>query len=215
MRPDTVMVAWCHPGTVTGGFCDSLAGLLMHTRPAAVAGLQTGPRLAEARNQVVDAFAKSGDEWLWFVDTDMVFPPDTLDRLLATAETSGARIVGGLCHTSEAKPVMFRLLNDDLESERVTTWADGQVVEVDATGTGCLLIHRGVFAAMKERFAMLPSGAENPYPWFVDGMTSRKGDPFGEDTAFCIRARSLGERIVVDTGVRIGHIKQAIIGGAA
>lgn len=213
MSTNGVMIAWCHPGTVTGGFCDSIAGLLMHTRPHSVAGLQTGPRLAEARNQVVDAFAKADAEWLWFVDTDMVFTPDTLERLLATAEVTGARIVGGLCHTSKGRPVMFRLLNDDLESERIDSWPEGEVVEVDATGTGCLLIHRSVFAEMKERFGTLPSGAENPYPWFVEGMVSAKGQTFGEDTAFCVRARSLGHHIVVDTAIRIGHIKTHVIGG--
>lgn len=207
------MFAWCDARDVSGAFALSLATMAARSDcpVTSYARLQTGPRLAEARNQLVDGFARSDCEWLLFVDSDMVFAADMPQRLLA----AGHPIVGALCRTSEGKPTMFRFLNAELDSERVTEWDDGEIVEVDATGTGCLLVHRSVFARMKEAFATLPSGAENPYPWFVEGMTSLKGDPFGEDTAFMVRARSLGIPVFVHTGVKVGHVKTQVIGEVA
>ncbi len=209
------MLAWLDPGTVTGEFCSSVAGLIQYRSPGEVVRLRTGPRLAEARNQVVDHFAKTDLEWLWFVDSDMVFTPTTLERLLDEAHEKHRPILGGLCRTSEGHPTMFRVKNADLESERITMWEEGTLVEVDTTGTGCLLIHRRVFATMQGKYGKLESGADNPYPWFVEGTHSPNGDPFGEDTAFCLRARGMGIPVYVHTGVKIGHVKTQVIGEVA
>ena len=51
-------------------------------------------------------------------------------------------------------------------------------------------------------------------PWFAEG-TVYKGMSFGEDTAFCIRAMSVGIPIHVHTGAKIGHVKPQIMDEAA
>lgn len=207
-----VMLAWCTAGEVRNEFATSVVALDRYARVGQIVSLITGPRIAEARNQLVDAFATTDLDWLWFVDADMVFTADALERLLATANPATRPIVGALCFTADEQPTMFRLTSKELESERITEWEPDSVVEVDATGTGCLLIHRQVFVAMQRKFGRLANGAENPYPWFVEGMASPKGEAFGEDTAFCIRAKSLGFPIHVDTSVRIGHVKTRVVG---
>ena len=142
------------------------------------------------------------------VDTDMVFAADALDRLLEVADSDVQPVVGGLCFAAADKPVMFRL-GEDGAPARVTEWPEGALVPVDATGAACLLMHRSVLVEMGER----NQGAA--YPWFVEGAATSRGALLGEDTAFCLRARGMGVPIVVDTSVRVGHVKTSVIGEVA
>lgn len=216
MNERKVMLAWCTAGEVKNAFAMSVIDTVMRDGTVAVVrSLVSGPRLAEARNALVDQFAATDCGWLWFVDSDMVFKRNTLARLLEVANAETHPIVGALCYTADNEPTMTRILNAELDSERITTWPEGEVIEVDTTGTGCVLIHRRVFTALKKKYGLLPSGAENPFPWFAEGLVSVKGMPFGEDTAFMIRARSMGIPVHVHTGVKVGHVKSAVVGEVA
>jgi len=60
--------------------------------------IESGPRIAAARNRVVEQWLTDpASTWLWMLDTDMTFTPDTLDRLLDAADPVERPIVGGLC----------------------------------------------------------------------------------------------------------------------
>jgi hypothetical protein len=83
---------------------------------------------------------------------------------------------------------------------------------VSATGGACILIHRQVFAAMRrpypKGFGTLADGVTpNQYPWFSEGLVGPKGQPLGEDVAFCRKARLLGIPVHVHTGITTGHMK--------
>lgn len=220
------MVAWCHPGDVAGIFADSLFGLLLYDARegggkvldrGGQISLRSGPRVAEARSQIVDAYLDGFDaaDWLWFVDADMGFEPDALDRLLEVAHPERAPIVGGLCFAGGADvrqyPTLYRVTDETGAVEAVDTWPEGRLVKVDATGAACLLIHRQVLVSMLVRYGHRADGTPNPYPWFVEGMINQAtGAPYGEDIAFCLRARALGIPIHVHTGVEIDHEKAAL-----
>ena len=73
----------------------------------------------------------------------------------------------------------------------------GRVIEVDATGAGCLLFNMEVFDKVK-------------WPWFKQDV--RDGKPVGEDIYFCSRARAAGIRIWVDTSIEVGHLTSMQIG---
>src|SRR5690606_34982673 len=54
--------------------------------------------LVEARNKAVQLFLDEGRaDWLFWIDTDMGFPPDTVDALMAAADPVERPMVGGLC----------------------------------------------------------------------------------------------------------------------
>ncbi len=54
--------------------------------------------LAQARNTAIrDFLADSTATWLWWVDTDMGFAPDTVDRLVEAADPAERPIMGALC----------------------------------------------------------------------------------------------------------------------
>lgn len=206
-----VVVAWIHPGTVAGEFCQSIALTLLHDaqahkRIAGFLSLASSPRISAARTQIVDTFLDfAGEpEWLWMVDADMDFTGDTLDRLLEAADPVSRPILGGLCfvggRTQPPHPTLYALTGD-ADAATMTTvvdWPRGQVVKVDATGAACLLVHRTVFKQLADRYP-------RPFPWFAETFLGEA--QIGEDVTFCLRARRAGIPVHVHTGVEIGHIK--------
>jgi hypothetical protein len=222
---DKVVVAYCHPGDVTTSFHESLLDLLVydmafHRRIVDGGGRlakQASANLAGPRNDVVRHFlAASTADWLWFVDADMVFMPDTLERLLEFADPDRAPIVGALCFSIDATmlyPTMYGLVGDENNPQviRFHEWPVDAMFQVAATGTGCILIHRSVF----ERVA----GYVNPatgqvgfnaaYPWFQE--TAHANRPVGEDITFCWRAGICGIPVHVNTAVHVGHVKERLL----
>jgi hypothetical protein len=67
----------------------------------------------------------------------------------------------------------------------------GKLIDVDATGTGCLLFDMSVFDQVE-------------MPWFK--LDIQDGKPVGEDIYFCSKARKAGVRISIDTSIEVGHL---------
>ena len=150
------------------------------------------------RNRLRADLLRSEHEWLLFVDDDSVFPPDSLHRLLTAAEALSAieagpiAVVAGLYMQRVApfSPVAYLgehpdggLIPIDLRD------AQDDVIEVDAAGTGFMLIHRDVLEKV------------GPFDYGVES----------EDIMFCRRAREAGFTVWLDTTVRVGHVAQSVI----
>lgn len=163
-----------------------------------------GSQLVQQRNTVVANFLATDLEWLFFVDSDMTFAPDALDVLLGVADPASAPVVGGVTvgfdpRSRKVLPTMYRR-GDDGELHPVSAWVPGDVVDVDATGAACVVVHRSVFEAVAA------AGFSVEFPWFDLGRNGRLGGT-GEDLEFCRRVRSLGFPIKVHTGAPFGHLK--------
>lgn len=169
--------------------------------------VEAGTNLAKARNRLVVEFLDHHPEcdWLWFCDTDMVFKPDTLHRLVARAIECDVKILGALCVMITAEgAVPTMLIDDDAAVTRVMLdYEDNVIGEVAATGTGCLLIHRDVLEDMRIK------GGGSIHSWFgYDNYTTDAGEwQLGEDVSFCMRARRDGWKVYVDTTLHVGHHK--------
>ena len=172
--------------------------------------LEATSNLAKARNRLVDEFLTNDDyatcERLWFCDTDMVFEPNLLHRLLARAVQMDLKILGALCVIVTAEgpvPTMF-IPDPDTITKVMLDWEPDQVVQLAATGTGCLLVHRSVLQDMFDK----SGGSKNC--WFgFDIRTGESGTEWslGEDVSFCLRAADAGHTTYVDTTAQVGHHK--------
>jgi hypothetical protein len=171
----------------------------------------SGANLSSGRNKLVKRFLEDpAAEWLWMVDADMVFPPDTLDALMSNASKDRAPIVGGLCfgiNDGLLFPTMYAFQPDKDTGEpvfcRINGFETGVMMPVHATGAACLLIHRSVLEAVRDK------QFNSAFPWFQE---TQIGDaPCGEDITFCLRAGQLGFPVHVDTGVDIGHHKDHLL----
>lgn len=196
-----VVVGYVSPGYVATEFHDSLMHLILERGIGGRISVNSGPRIASSRNQIVREFLATNRPWLWMLDTDMVFGSDTLQKLL----DADREIVGALCHGHKLDGSTFPVLYELTETGmcRKEDFEDG-LVEVDGTGAACLLVHRDVLEKMQ-------ANADNDlYPWFQEGRTLGKLE-VGEDICFCLKAKEQGYKVYVDTRVKCGHKKHIVI----
>ena len=200
-----VVIGYCHPDMVHSIWHASLVQLLRkeNRRVAAVFGVRSGPKIDSARNQIVAEFLKGNGTHLLMVDTDMVLPPNTIERLLR----ADREIVGGLAFIgsfdgSHVRPnIVEANVVDDKSYTLNPVWEYPQgLVEVDAIGAACMMVKREVFENMR-----LARGEDHPMPWFAHGVAGNV--EIGEDIAFCLTARKMGYSVWCDTRLVVPHAK--------
>ena len=230
IRPDErCVIAFIHPGEVAGAFMDSMLRTIMpecHQDGLMGDGggyinLQSGPRIAEARSQVLENFLNAAvykqGEWILCIDSDMTFTREDVRTLIGAADPIDRPIVGGLCFAGYSPetmyPTIYALLEEDgsWAMEKVHEYPKDSMLKVGATGAAFLLCHRTALYKIHAAFQHLPDGTLNSYPWFVEGHVDHRGRQLGEDVAFCMRANSVGLPVYVHTGVKIGHRKSWIL----
>jgi len=134
------------------------------------------------------------------------------------ADPATVPILGGLCfaggRSGRIYPTIFKegvTEEGHIWTEPVDEYPEDALVKVGGTGAACLLMHRSALAAMKrpypDGFGTLADGRRNPYPWFTEGLIGPNGEPYGEDIAFCRKARQLGIPVHVHTSIKLGHMK--------
>lgn len=222
-KDEKVVIGYLSPGNVHSGFMESVLDLLVYdvafnqriVNGGGRLATQAGANLSGPRNSLVRRFLEYGKaDWLWMVDTDMTFLPDTVERLLEHADPEKAPIVGGLCFgfddKGEIQPVLFGLVGeqDNPQVIRYHEWPPNAMFQVAATGAACLLIHKSVFERIRD--VQVPSrkgrpGFNDAFPWFQE--TEHDGGPVSEDITFCWRAYQSEIPVFVNTAVQLGHIK--------
>ncbi len=167
--------------------------------------------LPQARNKITRTALDAGAEWVFWVDADMGFDPDTLDRLMASADPVDRPIVGGLAFAqlyetgdmfhpgSVVLPTLYTYVPSIAAFERWSDWPRDEIVKVDATGAACLLVHRSVFEKIADD--------DDSDCWFTPIPNPNAPGHFGEDMSFCLRVKGNGFEIVVDTAVKTSHHK--------
>ena len=213
---DRVTVGWIDPGKVDADFCMSMITLL-NARSERVAGATRvgGSLLSRQRNELVVAFLdNTASDWLFIIDSDETITPEAFDKLCAAAHDKDRPIVAGLYFGSwpgdgiypTPVPMILRR-NETGRFDAVDDIPDNTIIDIDAAGTGALLIHRSVLEAMRAKSAASPVAEHEAgrWCWFRDMPAG--GDWIGEDIYFCMRAKDLGFPIVAATGARLGHHK--------
>ena len=146
--------------------------------------------VAWARNGIVKQFLEGKSEYLFFVDSDVWVPTDSLTKLVQHSKD----ICSGLYFKRKAPfypLLMDRELGTNFYKQRIQYPED--LIEVDACGAGCLLVKRGVLEKLKE-------------PWFLepDGKTS-------DDIYFCEIAKKAGYKIFVEARIKCRHVTEMIV----
>jgi hypothetical protein len=140
------------------------------------------------RNQCVEAARLVKATHLLFLDSDIVFPVDTLSRLLARDKD----IVGGLYmqRTAPHHPLGVTI---EGAHEPVTAGMKRMTI----MPTGCLMLRLSIFDRLSK-------------PWFNTRVEGEK--IVGEDYYFCERATAAGFEIWCDGDLsrELGHIGQKV-----
>jgi GT2 family glycosyltransferase len=179
-----------------------------------------GPHgLVEGRNLATKYMLDNTDaEWLFWIDTDMGFQPDSLSRLLAAADSEDRPVVGGLCFAlkrvrpdgyagfvQQPVPTLFRVARDihgEIGFASRLLYPEDTMVKVAATGSAFILIHRSVLELIRGLFGD---------KWY-DTVAYEGGRPLSEDLSFCYRVGQVGKPIHVHTGIKTTHHKEIWLG---
>lgn len=219
-KNDTVAIAYPHPNSVAHSWSQSIVQLYdydsSHKKRIANGGWITSyadsGRIVSARNQLVKEFLTTQADWLFWIDTDMGFEKDSLEKLIDIADPETRPIVGGLCfgqkvvskdnyggQIRKSYPTILKL--DEEENDQYVllpaiVYPINQVILCDATGAAFVLVHRSVFEAF--------DGED----WYEEILYKNNKHKFGEDISFCVRAKQLGFNTFVHTGVKTSHLKE-------
>lgn len=175
--------------------------------------------LVDSRNKAVRIFLEKEDSnWLFWIDTDMGFGPDIIDRLYEAADPVERPIVGALCFANiegkvdgyggwetTALPTVYDWAHDNGAEGFAARWdyPRDTVTQVAGTGSAAILIHRSVFERIEAEFGPV---------WYNRAPNKSMGTLFSEDLSFCIRANAVGAPVYVHTGVPTTHAKTVWIG---
>lgn len=164
--------------SISAGTVFDLIALIQKT-PGTYFSVSQGTLLPSQRTGLVKETIERHFGHILFIDSDMRFPEDLLDRLKA--------------HKKDIVGVNYK-------QRQVDKWAAGfpsegkqGIEEVEALGFGAILIRTEVFIMMEE-------------PWFA---TPYDGQGFvGEDVFFCRKAIEAGYKVFVDhdLSAEIKHI---------
>jgi hypothetical protein len=210
---ETVCIAFIHPGQCSAYFTTSLVGSLLFDRSTErrIVGMKnewSSANVSASRNSLTAQFLETDYDWLWWIDADMGWDHDALDRLMSVADPVRAPIVGGLCFGAshdELWPTIYQLaeVGGELTTYRQNDYARDSMVQVAATGAAFLLIHRSALERIRDR------GFNKTFPWFQE--TEMNGKPVGEDLTFCLRAAHCEIPVWVNTSVKVGHHKSTLL----
>lgn len=171
-----ILIATPTRDTVTAGFTADLVKLTRR-HPTARWMAALGIYIANLRNQCASLALHTGATHLLFLDSDMRFPEDTLDRLLAAKQPIVA--------ANSVQRTEPRCWNSRLKGVQVSSVDRTDLQAVDTTGCGVMLIETTVFSAL-------------PPPWFSTPYVGYQATHVGEDVWFCRTAQAAGFEIWID-----------------
>ena len=153
IRPGLVkcLIYWSHDGTIQTNMPPTNLG---------------GPEIPEAvfpldnaRNQVVKDFLEQQYDYLWWIDDDIVPPPNAMRKMVEILEKNDhIDAIGATCFSMKHDggqyfpyPVTLRF-NEDRKYE---VYYGSGVEEVDATGGACVMVKRRVYEAVERPYEFL------------------------------------------------------------
>ena len=158
----------------------------------------------DARNALAKKAVEEGYDRVLWLDSDMVFQPDLLERLSADMD-EGRDYVCGLYFKRKIPyvPVIYKEMSvsqneSGMLTPRAITFDDypkNEVFEVVGSGFGAVMTSVDLLRRAHESFGQ-------PFTPVVG---------FGEDLSFCLRVQKLGVKMFCDSRIKVGHIGSVLI----
>lgn len=152
----------------------------------------TGHQLPFARNRIVQHALEEKADFIFFIDSDMIFPSDSLIRLYNRKVN--------VCHalsfrrTKPYYPCIFEWSDKDKCYSTVDySKSSSDMISVDAAGSACTLINTEVYQKMKQ-----------PYYYYQNHL-------FSSDLTFSMNLKKLGYDIWIDRTLKTGHIGEQLV----
>lgn len=153
----------------------------------------------DSRNQMAKKAVEEGYDRVLWLDTDMDFEPDLMERLSARLD-EGKEFVSALYFTRKApvRPVIYSECGYfELEGgavRPVVVWYDNypenDIFKVQAAGFGAVMMTTDLIKRVLDKYGL-------PFAPMLG---------FGEDLSFCGRASQIGAELWCDSSIKCGHV---------
>jgi hypothetical protein len=171
--------------------------------------------LTRSRNLLCYEFlTKTDADWLLMMDSDEKLPLIAFDKLCNAAHDKERPVVSALVFAAffdndsllTPIPTIYRV-DENGEMHAIHDYPNDTILQVDATGTGALLIHRSVLKTFQ---ANANKNQGQQWCFFIDGAIELNGTSrwFGEDLLFSRRLATLNIPLFVHTGAILPHHKK-------
>ena len=192
-----ILIAVPSMDQVSAQFAQSLAQL--QKAGDCTVAFQIGSLVYTSRDGLSQIAINQGCDYVFWLDSDMIFPPETLRYMLKEMEEKDLDFLSGLYfrRVPPFTPVLFSTLEMKNEMCFWTEWKDVPegLVEIGGCGFGCVLMKTEMLIAVQARFQAM--------------FTPMLG--VGEDLSFCWRARQCGYKLYADTNILLGHVGHQVI----
>jgi len=204
---------------------ESLLGLLQHNQSIK---LDTGIIFAEGtllttvRSRLVEEFMKKKYTHLFFLDSDMTFNPDMIQRLVdrkKSAICAIAKVRGGK---------HWNIFSRDEVSGKYMPFKDAsdKLIDIDGTGCSCILLEREVVQEIldlklksHEIWMDMERGYDKGNMLVNETLINLQKDNMifsaigekSEDIILCEHIKSCGYNIYADCSLKLGHINDIVI----
>jgi len=146
-------------------------------------------RIISSRNLIREYALKNNYDYFFSLEQDVIPPKDIIERLLEAKK----EIIAGVYYTEYKikgkqviRPLMWEKVNEETLQFMTDQAETNQVVNVDVTGLGCIMISRKVLEKVKFR-------------------VEKENEAF-DDLFFCVDAEKNGYKIYVDTSIKCKHL---------
>ena len=194
-----IMIAVPCMDQVPVAFCQSLA-LLQRVEDTKLVMI-AGSLIYTSRNQLATMAIEHEFDYVLWLDSDMVFRPDTLIKMFNTVQEKDIDILTGLYfrRVPPYSPVLFDKLDYDSKTDAINfsefKAIPDEIFEVGGCGFGCVLMDTQVFLEVQSKHGNMFAPIGNN----------------GEDVAFCVRARDCGFKIYCDPAIVCGHVGYSVV----
>ena len=192
--------------SLSAKFAQSLVNLVNAPRKYDIeVGFHVGSLVYDSRNSLAERAINSNADYIFWIDSDMTFMPQTLNEMLLTLVNNDLAILTGMYFRRRHPftPTLFRELTISPMGVRCDHYPESEIPEKDlfevaGCGFGCVLMRKDVL-------------------WNVMIQQNKDGLLFspimgvGEDLSFCWRARKCGYRIMCDPTIALGHEIKTVI----
>lgn len=198
-NPPSVLIAVPCMSHVPVEFMSSFAAL--DVTPNGAITMESGSLVYKARNNLAEKAIRGEFDYMMWIDSDMVFGPDLVSRMLEEAEEKQLDYLTALAFTRgfPVKPILYETVDwEPKEGGGVITGAHtyydyprDQLFKIEASGLGACLMKTSLLVDVAKEFRCAPF---NP----LQGL--------GEDMSLCWRLKKMGVDMWCDSRIKVGHI---------
>lgn len=148
-----------------------------------------GYQIDQVRNLIAHWIVNYDFDYLFSVDSDIIFERDTLKKLLS----HDVPLVSGMYRQRLPEQVieLYDLNQVNLPYDVIQSF-DQDFFEIGGCGFGCVLVKKEVFQAIG-------------YPYFEYHSAISHEDTFSEDVDFCQKTQKKGFKMYADRTIKCGH----------